>query len=286
MTIKIILLTFLILFTLGNCISYFENTCSTIQDCYDLVDLPSNGIVRGQYAVSDDIPVANMQAIISRYTDFCSSTNYRSYPLFNETTDLYGTATAVIPPRNNGLSFAIRGCIVYKLFCGSTSPITNYTQTPINDETLFITYSTSKFLVSLEDLIQRSNGVYSQNTPIASLVPGYGINGKANITTLQFFSNSAGVQVILPLSVSWLSADNYNRSAVEAAIIGAPPAYPPGSEYAYNPIAYGWIADMIFYHATSKNLSQLIYEDITQPLSTIGFDFEFHYGIRPWKLHH
>lgn len=252
-----------------------EESNVEINDCPEMISF-DNGISRGKYVNN-----TNVHLFLDQYLAFCTNNTVRSYNVAS--CNGYSTATNVTP-RNNGYGFIIGGCVALKVFCGSTSPIT---YVPINDSTLFVTYSSMKFPIKLLHTVAVSEKIYKADDKISGDWVAFGTNGKANITYEHVMSHSDGLQAILPITSAMLTADNYNRSAVEAVILGTTPEYTPGTHFGYSPNTFGWIADSILLKAYEskgfygKNLTVLFEEKFGQKLRAAGMKFEFYFGITP-----
>lgn len=272
----ILLISFLLLTVRSDSVD--EDSNFNVEDCPDMISF-DNGITRGQYVNNSQVHL-----VLEYYYQVCSNNTVQSYNIASG--GGYVPSTTVMPARNNGYGFIIGGCNALKLFCGSASPVT---YVPVNDSTLFVMYSAGKFFYRLLHIVSLSEKIYKATDKVSTVWPEYAANSKGNITYEQVFQNSAGVQAILPITGSMLAANNYNRSGVEAAMIGANPEYQPGTQFGYNPNSIGWELDSILLRAyaakghSGRNLSVLVDEYLGQKLRAAGLSFEFYIGITPDK---
>jgi CubicO group peptidase (beta-lactamase class C family) len=140
-------------------------------------------------------------------------------------------------------------------------------QRPVQPDTLFCSFSTTKGITALavHQLIDR--GVLDPEEPVASYWPAFGANGKARITVAQAMSHQAGLHAMpVPFRPHHLT----DWDAALARIEQATPAWEPGTATGYHAVTYGWIAGGIVQHATGRRIEEVIATEIAAPLGLGG----------------
>jgi len=96
--------------------------------------------------------------------------------------------------------------------------------------------------------------------------PKFGKNEKEMITIAQIMSHRAGIPNGPRISVK----DMANREVVATAVETMKPIWTPGSANGYHASSYGWVIDELVYRWESKDVSQLLKTEITEPLGIKG----------------
>jgi len=133
----------------------------------------------------------------------------------------------------------------------------------VTRDTLFPVFSVTKGLVAtvIHQLVE--NGLLAYETRIAEMWPEFGANGKQAMTVEQVLRHTAGITT-LPADTSYEETCNWD--AICATIAGLPAQWEPGTRCEYHGLTYGWILGEIAQRVTGRSFSQLIQNNICQPL--------------------
>jgi len=133
---------------------------------------------------------------------------------------------------------------------------------PITEKTLFQIRSITKALAAMVMLMLHDRGRFNFKDTVAKHWPEFGKNGKQMITIAQIMSHRAGIP-----DGPWIPIkDMANREVVAKAVEAMKPIWTPGSANGYHAASYGWVIDELVYRWESKDVSQLLETEITEPL--------------------
>jgi CubicO group peptidase (beta-lactamase class C family) len=135
----------------------------------------------------------------------------------------------------------------------------------VSAETPFQVMSASKPLVAFSVAILEDRGLIDVERPVAHYVPGFGQNGKGEITVLQVLTHRSGVLVpqlwdALELWPDW--------RRVQETIWGERPRYRPGT-LAYHPFEFGWILGEVVRSVSGVHLDRFLAEVLPESLSEL-----------------
>lgn len=182
-----------------------------------------------------------------------------------------------IPRRAGGAALCIyhRGEKVVDCWAGTRDVEGN----PWEEDTLSISYSTSKGVVStlLHVLVDR--GLLDYDDPVAEYWPEFGQAGKGDITVRQILCHEAGLYAIR-------SMVDHGRRMLEweymvEALADAVPAHPPGAAHGYHGLTYGWLVGELIQRATGKPFVEVLEAELARPLGLDGL----YIGLPPDQLH-
>ncbi|KAJ5287336.1 beta-lactamase [Penicillium angulare] len=151
---------------------------------------------------------------------------------------------------------------------------------PWDKDTITSIWSTTKIVTTLAALILVNRGQLDLNENVATYWPEFAANGKENIKVFQILSHSSGVISLdrdLTLEemqnreelVLKLAEELQDEEKITARLAEQAPWYTTGS--AYTGTMYGHLVGKIIRCVTGKSLSQLITEEITEPLGVVDF---------------
>jgi CubicO group peptidase (beta-lactamase class C family) len=125
--------------------------------------------------------------------------------------------------------------------------------------------SCSKGVVATAYGVLIEKGLVDPEALVSRYWPDYGSNGKKATTVEMVASHQAGIP--FPALGSGLTGVGYFAGeALRATLAAQPPAWEPGTAVAYHGVTAGTVLDAICYGATGKDLSQIIREEIAEPL--------------------
>ena len=133
---------------------------------------------------------------------------------------------------------------------------------PWTEDTITLMSSIAKSMAALSIHILVDRGQVSLDEPVARYWPEFARNGKENILLRHTISHQCGVI----FSDAAKPGDFFNYPAQVAAIAAQEPAWPAGSQGAYNSINFGFIHGEIVRRVSGKRLRDFIREEITGPL--------------------
>jgi hypothetical protein len=138
---------------------------------------------------------------------------------------------------------------------------------PVQPDTLFSSFSTTKGVAATALHILADRGVIDYGAPVAKYWPAFAANGKGNITVAQAMSHQAGLHAVPP----GLNADLINDwDACLDYIANGTPGWEPGTATGYHALTYAWVAGGIVQHASGRHIKDVIQEEIAIPLGVEG----------------
>ncbi|MFN0092444.1 MAG: serine hydrolase domain-containing protein [Acidimicrobiales bacterium] len=134
---------------------------------------------------------------------------------------------------------------------------------PVEADSLFLSFSTTKGVTALALHQLADRGVIDYEQPVAAYWPAFGAHGKDRLTVAQAMSHQAGLHA-LPSPV--LPEHLTDWDAAIARLENAVPAWAPGTATGYHAVTYGWIAGGIIAGATGRTVQEVIRAEIAEPL--------------------
>ncbi|OZM72036.1 serine hydrolase [Amycolatopsis antarctica] len=128
----------------------------------------------------------------------------------------------------------------------------------------------------LHTLVEK--GVLDYETPIATLWPEFGVQGKDKATVRHALTHTTGVPGV-PAETTPEDLCDWDKMC--RAIAGAAPWWEPGTKTGYHAQTYGYIIGEIVRRATGKPISQVLREEIAVPL---GIADELFFGVPAAEL--
>jgi CubicO group peptidase (beta-lactamase class C family) len=149
----------------------------------------------------------------------------------------------------------------------------------VDSGTVFYNYSIGKAATSTVVHRQVERGRFGYDTPVAELWPEFAAHGKQAVTIRQVLNHTAGVPGI-PLDTTVEDLCDWDRMC--AAIAGEELWWEPGTKVGYHAYTFGYILGEVVRRATGKRISQVLAEDVAEPLGVAG---ELWFGM-PATEHH
>ncbi len=163
-----------------------------------------------------------------------------------------------------GLQVAVyrRGEQVVDAVAGVADPATGR---PVTPDTLFFSYSIGKGVASTVVHVLAERGVLDYDMRIVELWPEFGAHGKESATVRHALSQSVGVPGLPPkLTVE----DMCDWDKMCAIIAHSEPWWEPGTRIGYHAVTFGYVVGEIVRRATGKPISQVLREEVAEPLGT------------------
>lgn len=141
---------------------------------------------------------------------------------------------------------------------------------PVQADTLFPSFSTTKGVAATALHILADKGVIDYAAPVAKYWPEFAANGKGAITVAQAMSHQSGLHAAPPNDVclDWDRAIDF--------IAQGKPAWEPGTATGYHAITYAWVVGGIVQGASGRHIKDVIQEEIAKPL---GIEGQMYVGI-------
>ncbi|WP_460491683.1 serine hydrolase domain-containing protein [Dactylosporangium cerinum] len=134
---------------------------------------------------------------------------------------------------------------------------------PVTSDTPFHVTSTGKGLTSTVAHRLVEQGVLAYDTPIVELWPEFGAHGKQHATVQHALTHSVGVPAV---PVGTTPEDLCDWEKMCTVIAGAVPWWEPGTKTGYHAQTFGYIVGEIVRRATGHRISQVMREQVAQPL--------------------
>lgn len=143
----------------------------------------------------------------------------------------------------------------------------------VESGTPFYAFSVVKAAAATIVHILVDGGLFQYDTSVAKIWPEFGARGKGSVTVRQVLNHSAGVPGI-PLDTTVEDLCDWNKMC--AAIADAELWWEPGTKLGYHAYTFGYIVGEIVRRATGKRISQVLHEEIGEPL---GIADELYFGM-------
>jgi CubicO group peptidase (beta-lactamase class C family) len=162
------------------------------------------------------------------------------------------------------------GELVVDAVAGAADPSTGRL---VTSQTPFYNFSIVKGAASTVSHILAERGLYDYDTRVVELWPEFGAHGKDTVTIRHVLNHSAGVPGI-PLDTTPEDLCDWDKMC--AAIADAELWWEPGTKSGYHAYTFGYIIGEIVRRATDKPISQLLREEVGDPL---GVADELYFGM-------
>ena len=136
---------------------------------------------------------------------------------------------------------------------------------PWEQDTVVIVYSTSKGLSAMTLALAHSRGWLDYDERVATYWPEFAQAGKQDVTVRQLLSHQAGLPVVdVPLDAKLLA--DHDRLA--DAIAAQRPAWRPGNRHGYHGVSLGWYEGELIRRVDPdhRTLGRFFKEEIAEPL--------------------
>ncbi|MGH2534652.1 MAG: serine hydrolase domain-containing protein [Thermomicrobiales bacterium] len=161
-----------------------------------------------------------------------------------------------------GLQVAVyqHGKLVVDAVAGVADPATGRL---VASDTPFFSYSIGKGVAATVVHVLAERGLIDYDTPIVELWPEFGAHGKETATVRHALSQSAGVPGLPPgLTVD----DLCDWEKMVAIVADEKPWWEPGAKIGYHAITWGYIVGEIIRRVTGKPISEVLREEVAEPL--------------------
>lgn len=140
--------------------------------------------------------------------------------------------------------------------------------TPWTADTLSLSFSTTKGIVSTLLHILASRGELEYDRPVANYWPAFAQKGKAAITVRQLLCHEAGLYPVRGLIAD--AAEMRDWPHMLKLMEEAAPAHAPGERNGYHALTYGWLVGGLVEKVAGKPLADVLREELSEPLQLDG----------------
>ena len=137
------------------------------------------------------------------------------------------------------------------------------TGAPVDGDTLFPVYSTTKGIVATVIHLLAERGQVEYDQPIARYWPEFAANGKEAITVRHALAHTSGIPY-MPTGVDHEQLCDWTTMC--RLIAELKPAWPPGEKMFYHPVTFGWILGEVARRVDGRPFQPFIEEEICRPL--------------------
>ena len=134
---------------------------------------------------------------------------------------------------------------------------------PVDGDTLFTVFSTTKGIIATLVHILVARGVLDYDAPVARAWPAFGAQGKEGITLRHVLTHRSGIPQ-LPDGVGPAELCDWDGMCRRVADLG--PLWQPGAYTGYHALTIGWILGGLVEQATGQPLARLLRDEICAPL--------------------
>lgn len=139
---------------------------------------------------------------------------------------------------------------------------------PWQEDTLALSFSTTKGVAATLFHALADKGVVEYDKPVSYYWPEFHGSGKHDVTVRHVLTHQSGLYDIRSMiDDAMLMTDwDYMIKVLENASL----AHPPGEEHGYHGLTFGWLIGEVLQRATGKTFSQLLKEELVDPLGLDG----------------
>jgi CubicO group peptidase (beta-lactamase class C family) len=149
----------------------------------------------------------------------------------------------------------------------------------VTSATPFYNFSICKAAASTIAHMLAERGVFTYDTPVVELWPEFGAHGKKKVTLRHVLNHTAGVPGI-PLDTTMEDLCNWDKMC--AAIADEELWWEPGTKVGYHAYSFGYLIGEIIRRATGKKISQVLLEEVSEPL---GVGDQLYFGMPASEQH-
>ena len=147
---------------------------------------------------------------------------------------------------------------------------------PWREDTLVMTYSTTKPLAASCVVMLWDRGQLELDVPVARYWPEFGQAGKENVSIRHLLSHQAGLVALTP---DVPAEGLFERDVVIGALEREAPSWEPGTKSGEHAYFYGHLLDEVVRRVDGRPLRDFFAEEIARPWA-----IDFHIGLLPADL--
>src|ERR1700704_4698724 len=149
----------------------------------------------------------------------------------------------------------------------------------VTSATPFYNFSICKAAASTIAHMLVERGLFTYDTRVVELWPEFGAHGKDKVMVRQVLNHTAGVPGI-PLDTTIEDLCNWDKMC--AAIADEELWWEPGTKVGYHAYSFGYLIGEIIRRATGKKISQVLLEEVSEPL---GVGDQLYFGMPASEQH-
>lgn len=139
---------------------------------------------------------------------------------------------------------------------------------PVDGDTLFTSWSTTKGWVATCLHILADRGRVDYDAPVATYWPEFAANGKQTVTVRHILAHTAGLPLMPDPVTPALMCD---WDAMCAGLAAMPPLWTPGTQTGYQAWTFGWLVGEIVRRVSGTPINQFVQDELCRPLGITGF---------------
>ena len=140
---------------------------------------------------------------------------------------------------------------------------------PWEEDTLSLSFSTTKGVASTLLHIYASRGLIDYDAPVCTYWPEFAAEGKDSITVRQLMCHEGGLYAIADMIESGTEMLDWEQMVQRLA--AAKPRHAPGVAHGYHALTYGWLVGELSRRvAGGASFAELIRAEIAEPLGLTG----------------
>ncbi|MBV1920019.1 MAG: beta-lactamase family protein [Pseudomonadales bacterium] len=144
----------------------------------------------------------------------------------------------------------------------------NWTGAPWQEDTLAVSFSTTKGVTSTLLHILVNKGLADYDDPVSKYWPEFAQNGKEDITIRTAMSHQAGLYAVTEQLET--SSDMLNWDQALKGMEKATPTHQPDSAHGYHGFNYGYLIGGLIEKISGKKFQQVLQEELVDPLKLDG----------------
>lgn len=137
------------------------------------------------------------------------------------------------------------------------------TRRPVTSDTPFYSISTGKGVTSTVTHVLVERGLFDYDSKISEFWPEFGAHEKEKATVRHALTHTVGVPGI-PADTTPEDLCDWEKMC--AVIADSKPWWEPGTKMAYHAYSFGYIVGEVIRRATGKSISQVLREEVAEPL--------------------
>ena len=134
---------------------------------------------------------------------------------------------------------------------------------PVSEDTLFPVFSVTKGFVAGAAHLLAERGMLDYDMKICEIWPEFAVNGKENATIRHALCHLTGIPHV-PSDLTPEDIEDWDIVCSKIAKLS--PKHPPGENYEYHPVTFGWIVGEILRRLDGRPVENIIYDELCTPL--------------------
>jgi CubicO group peptidase (beta-lactamase class C family) len=172
--------------------------------------------------------------------------------------DLLNAAVAENRERGMQVTAYLDGKKVVDCWAGNMSAGGN----PVDGETLFPVYSTTKGIAATAVHVLVKRGLLDYDQPMTTWWPEFAAQGKGGITLRHCLGHIAGMAHMPAGDLAAVC----NWEAMCRGLAALPALHPPGAQAVYHPVSYGWLIGEPARRVDGRAFATIVRDEVAQPL--------------------